>query len=140
MFISQDTKEVVKYLQDFTKNNLRKPNDLEIFLELGAANELSDLTNEFIFTGSAVWNLYRVINNQNHNKEENKNSETELNENLKKIIFHINSFLKFADKDTVSRFNRIYLVESSGAFLNIIDLAHDLSELKLLQNSLKIKK
>lgn len=140
MNISNDTKEVVAFLQDLSGGNLRKPNDLGIFMEIGASNGLGILMNEFIFNGASIWHLSQALKKTKQGEEGFSKIEKELNENIKKIHSQISTFLSFADGDILERIGKIYQQSNTGAILNIIDLAHDLSELKYVQNTIKSNK
>jgi len=139
MIISQDTKEVVKFLQDLSGGNLRKPKDLEIFLEIGAAYGQEELMNDFIFNGSSIWFLSKTLKKTNQGEEGFNKLDKELKETIIKFQSQINTFLSFADEDIIERVGKIYQQNTSGSTLNLIDLAHDLSEMKYVQNTLKSK-
>ena len=139
MLISQDTKEVVKFLQNLSGGNLRKSNDLEVFLEIAAIGGLDELMNDFIFNGASIWFISKALNKTKPGDDGFNKLDKELKENITKFKSQINSFLNFDDENIIERINKIYLIGTGGAYLNLIDLAHDLSELKYVQNKLKSK-
>ncbi|TAL67907.1 MAG: hypothetical protein EPN82_12545 [Bacteroidetes bacterium] len=140
MIISQDTKEVVKFLQDLTGGNLRKPNDLELFLEIGASYGLGELMNDFIFNAASIWNISQSLKKTNQNEEIINKLKSELKDIMHKFSKQINEFLSKTDDDAIEIIKNKYLLQTIGSHLNIIDLAHDLSELKIVQNTIKSKK
>ncbi|OGU15591.1 MAG: hypothetical protein A2X61_03205 [Ignavibacteria bacterium GWB2_35_12] len=140
MIISQDTKEVVKFLQDSSGGNLRKPNDLEIFLEIGATFGQENLINDFIFNGASIWYLFEALKKTKQGEEGFNKLDVELKDNLIKFQSQINTFISFSDDGTNQRIKNVYLQNTQGAYLNLLDLAHDLSELKYVQNKMKSKK
>ncbi|MCL5991149.1 MAG: hypothetical protein M1419_03490 [Bacteroidetes bacterium] len=139
MIISQDTNEVVKFLQDLSGGNLRKPNDLEVFLEIGASFGQEILMNDFIFNGASIWYLSQALKKIKQGEEGFNKLEKELKENLIKFQSQINTFNSFSDNETSTRISNVYLQNTQGSYLNLIDMAHDLSELKYVQNTMKSK-
>jgi hypothetical protein len=57
MQISDDTKSVVNFLDEYTKGNLRKKNDFAAILEICATYNGSDTLNHLIFSGKSLWNI-----------------------------------------------------------------------------------
>ena len=140
MEISRDTKEVVKFLLDFSDGNLRKQNDLEIFLEIGAVYGLADLINEFIFNGASLWYISQSLKKIKEGDEISNKLNKELLETKDKLSSQIIEFLQFTDEATKEIIEKKYFNQSRGSLLNLIDLAHDLSQMKSLQNTIRTKK
>lgn len=128
MNISEDTLRVVNFLQEFSNNTLRKRNDIEAILEIGATKADSILIEKIIFTGKSIWNLHKTlsrsqIDNTNLQRELEK-SFYELQELLAKLIDGIE------ETDLLQRFENVYFQKNSGCFRNVVDLSHDLAKLK----------
>lgn len=137
MELSKDTKHIIEFLDYTSGNTLRKRNDLGIILEILASNNQSQIANELIFYGSALWNSANLMKVQ---KDVNSSKlETEIKSLfgvISKLICHtIELCTEISIKE---RFKKIYLGETTGCQLNLIDLSYDLNELKKVQ--LKMKK
>ena len=61
MNISQDTEQVLSFLDETTDGNLRKRSDLGAILEIGADSGNAELINKIIFYGKYHWSLYQKI-------------------------------------------------------------------------------
>ena len=138
MDISNDTLEVIKFLNQITGDNLRKPGDLAILLETGANNGIDELVNRIIFNGTSIWNMSQRIKRAEVTKDINF-IKTELNKSTSLFREDISEFLNYADDETKARYKKTYIVDTQGALKNIIDFCHDLFELKNVQNTLKSK-
>ena len=137
MELSADTLEVLKFLDEVTGGNLRKRNDIGSILEIGAGTGNHELIDDIIFTGSSLWNLNQAMAKSGTNTDiidklfdEYRRTALILDEKIRELI---SSF----ENPDVKRFNEIYLAKTSGAFKNLIDLAHDLAKLKEVQTTLK---
>ena len=139
MQFSKDTEEVLGFLDFSTGDNLRKRNDLGNLLEIGASFDVFEIFNDLLFTGTYLWNVSQKLKRAQPREE---GIET-LNQELAKSTEELSELLKalsFYDEDLSKRFSEVYYVHSSGSVLNLIDLAHDIAELKQLQNRMKEKK
>jgi hypothetical protein len=139
MEISKDTSEVIKFLNEITGDSLRKPGDLAVILEIGASYGFDELINDIIFTGASIWNISRSLKKATHSSEDTKPLEKEILNSAEELKRYLTDIIIYADEETNSRFQEVYLKESGGALKNIIDLSHDLAELKNVQNILKSK-
>jgi hypothetical protein len=139
MQLSEDTLQVLSFLDYTSGNNLRKRNDLGTILEIGAATGDYETIDSIIFNGKYLWNLHILLKRENLEQDafekllgEIEITVAELTKLLKKLTGSISEF-------DPHRFNDIYFAGDNGAFRNLIDLAHDLSRLKEVQNTLKRK-
>lgn len=137
MKISEDTARVVAFLQETTAGNLRKPNDMETLLELGATYGAHTEINELVFAGSALWLVSKKLKSIESNDQGAEKLAEEYLRNMNNINILLQFFSSIAPADIQKRFAEIYLSEDRGAALNIIDLSHDLFALKEIQNKLK---
>jgi hypothetical protein len=139
MNISQDTEEVLKFLDYISDNSLRKRIDIAEILEIGASAGDYDNVNRVVLFGTSLWTLHLTVNKHKDNSsassiligEMNKSADILL-EGLKKIV------VNRADS-SIYRFEEIYFAKTEGCFKNLIDLAHDLHILKKLQTDLQNK-
>jgi hypothetical protein len=139
MKFSNDTEEVLKFLDFSSGNNLRKRNDLGNILELGAFSGDSGLVNLIIFSGKSIWNLPSTLKMSKLNGDETQYIKNELTNSILELKSHLTQLLINADQTTKDRFNDIYLSPTEGSSKNLIDLSHDLSEFKKLQTTMKQK-
>ncbi len=137
MKISKDTKEILAFMDYSANGNIRKRDDLSLILELSATYNEVDIFNDIIFSATSLWKIYKAI--------KNAEQETEVMEKLKKESIIQADYLKSKLKLLIgdenisinARFEEVYYPNSSGAFYNLIDLAHDLAELKKIQMNQK---
>ena len=141
MIISEDTKKVIDFLNDFSENNLRKSNDLSAILEIGATFGLVKSINELIFCGTSIKNLHYTLKHLNESDSSYHSILNELNNSIYEITKLLTEIAKISDnQDIINRFQNIYLQETNGSLLNIIDFSNDLYYLKKLQQTSKSKK
>lgn len=138
MVLSKDTEEVLKFLDYTSGNNLRKRNDLGIILETGAAFGLDSQINDLCFYGKTLWSLYNTLKKRRSSDEGFSSMEREFKTTAAELISLLSQFKEsFEENEIISRFETVYLAADSGAMRNIIDLCHDLAELKSIQIKLK---
>ncbi len=140
MKLSDDTLQVLSFLDYTSGNNLRKRNDLGTILEIGALTGNYALIDRIIFNGKYLWSLHLLLKRDNADEAVFEKllaeTETTVSELIKLLKELIASEKDFDEK----RFDSIYFAGDNGAFRNLIDLAHDLSQLKEVQNTLKRRK
>ena len=120
--------------------SLRKKTDIGLIFDYAALHNNFDQINDLIFTGKIVWNTYSALKKRNQTDEGYDLLEKQFMESVHTLR---NSICKQSigyTKEEQSRIEEIYLTMSQGTLRNIVDLAHDLSEIKNLQNSAKHKK
>ncbi len=137
MKISDDTKEVVNFLDQVTGNNLRKRNDIGTILELGASSGDAVMINQIIFNSTKIWNLYSKIRKLTPESEGIDLLKKEFDNAVQETLMMLKAVIAEADEEIRERFNDIYFQKTKGAVLNLIDLAHDLGELKKVQQKFK---
>ncbi|MEJ5286817.1 MAG: hypothetical protein CH6_1613 [Candidatus Kapaibacterium sp.] len=139
MEFSEDTKQVLEFLDYTSGGTLRKRNDLGIILETLATQNQPEIANELIFYGSALWGSYRIIKTQS-DPSLTARVQAEIQNLFAKVLDLLSDIVSFFEEDDlVDRFNRIYLKSDEGAQLNLIDLCYDLNELKKVQIQLRNK-
>ena len=139
MFFSEDTNRVLNYLDKLTDNNLRKRSDVGTILEVGAINNLHSLVNNIIFTGKTLLNINKIFKRTSECIRDKELLMSELNNSAEEFENYLKELIQNAGLESQDRFDEIYFSESSGAMNNIIDLAHDMAELKKLQELAKQK-
>ena len=121
MQLSEDTLQVLSFLDYTSGNNLRKRNDLGTILEIGAATGDYETIDSIIFNGKYLWNLHILLKRENLEQDafekllgEIEITVAELTKLLKKLTGSISEF-------DPHRFNDIYFAGDNGAFRNLID-------------------
>lgn len=139
MNISNDTEEILKFLDYTSGNTLRKRNDLGVILETGARYGEDILISDLIFNGKYLKNLTQSIR-KNPSAEGADNLRTELEKTATLLIEQLKTIIDMCEDVAVqTRFATQYFQNTAGAFRNLTDLANDLAELKELQNTMKNK-
>ncbi len=132
MTFSDDTINVINYLDVFSNYSLRKKQDVSVLLEVSASLNIADKFNQIIFLGKSIWNLYQTI------RRSSNNGDISLVE--KEILISFQEFQKNLEilsanfsPEIQNRFKSVYLQDTEGCFKNTIDLSHDLSIFKDIQ-------
>jgi hypothetical protein len=134
MKYSEDTKQVLDFLDYMTGDNLRKRNDLGAVLEIGAAIGKAALVDDIIFTGKSLWTLSQKIRRTAKDEEGAELLQQELAKQIDEIKEMLGNIAAMSNSEEIAgRFAETYMPQSRGAALNLFDLAHDLAELKNLQ-------
>jgi hypothetical protein len=135
MEISDDTLAVVAYLQEYSDNNLRKPDDLAIVLELCALQADAALAQRIITSGAALWRVYRALRRMRRGDEGYRQLEDEFTAQVNEFRLGIATALDATDEEPLlERFQAVYMELTTGALRNVVDFAHDFAYLKQLQN------
>lgn len=131
MNISEDTRRVVDFLEDFSEGGLRKKDDLLILLQSASDSLDHKLMNNIIFTGKSIRNLYTK-----YKKTKDSNADIlqrELARSADELKLMIDSLIP-EDESIRHRFGNTYMNPTAGCLANLIDLAADLALLKDLQS------
>ncbi|MCS7001007.1 MAG: hypothetical protein RML15_07435 [Bacteroidota bacterium] len=135
MELSEQTRAVVAYLQEYSGGNLRKPEDLAVILELCAQRDDAELAQRIITTGAALWRVYRVLRRLRQGDEGYRQLEEEFTLQVNEFRLGIAAALEATDEEwLLERFQSVYMELTVGALRNVVDFAHDFSYLKQLQN------
>ncbi|MCX7930673.1 MAG: hypothetical protein N2663_08155 [Chlorobi bacterium] len=135
MELSEDTLAVIAYLQQYSGDNLRKPEDVAIVLELCAQQQNAELAKRVITSGAALWRVYRALRRMRRGDEGYRQLEDEFMLQVNELRIGIATALEATDEMPIlERFQAVYLELTPGALRNVVDFAHDFSYLKQLQN------
>jgi hypothetical protein len=137
MELSPDTEAVIEYLQAYSGNKLRKMRDVGLMLEVAARLNIAELANDIIFTGAALWRVYRVWKRLPPSAEGYRTIVETFSESITALRQLLSRLLEGAPAEVQQRFQETYLRVAEGAVRNLVDLAHDLSWLKQLQNEMR---
>ncbi|RLD46378.1 MAG: hypothetical protein DRI94_14850 [Bacteroidetes bacterium] len=139
MTISKDTEEILQFLDYTTNDNLRKRNDLGIILELSATYGEVDVLNDIIFSATSLWKIHKTIQRAGEVNEGIEKLKTESVNQADFLKSKLNTLIGDENPDISERFDEVYFQKTAGAFYNLIDIAHDLAELKKIQLDKKNK-
>jgi len=120
--ISIDTKHVLEFLDYVSSNSLRARSELGAILEMGAQNGLPDETDELIFSGKLLDNIFKL-------RAQSKEFETALFSFRNKLANFASRTHSEALLDMVSGVNH--------SEQQLINLAHDMARLKDVQIKIK---
>ncbi|MBL0332422.1 MAG: hypothetical protein IPP08_02040 [Chlorobiota bacterium] len=135
MEFSEDVLNVLDFLEKNSSMGLRKRNDLGILMEVSAHNNLFEVFNNLLFTGSAYCKIYNTLKKESQEYEGYKLLEKEFALTTEKILDLIANILSNTNNDEViDGFQSRYYLTSHGSLRNIIDIAYDLKLLKQIQN------
>lgn len=138
MKLSEDTLQVLEFLDNFSEGSIRKRNDIALLLEVAATYNLPEIFNQLVFTGKSVWNLSRKIKKIDPNQEGadlvRHEFSKQLEEQKRLLAMLVN---QSEENEIIERFDTIYFVITQGAVKNLTDLAHDLAVFKDLQSQSK---
>ena len=135
MNLSPDTEAVLSALNDAVEGGLRKRNDIGSILELGAAANNAESVNAIVRTGTALWKVYRTLRRLQPGDEGYHQMEQEFGRQLNELREHLATIVQPADDDTLQRFDDIYFGMTQGVIRNLVDLGHDLSQIRNMQRS-----
>jgi len=136
MKLSSDTEAALEFLTT-QQGELRKRNDMGVILEIAATNALIDDINNMVLVGKNVYSCYGILRKMSANDEGYKRLEHEFMTNVHVLRGHIGTVSELLPELERNRFETVYLGMTQGTVRNIVDLAHDLSALKNLQNNSK---
>jgi len=131
--LSDDTTAVLSALNEAVEGGLRKLDDIGVLLELAATHEESDLFNNTVRTGTALWKVHSTLRRLQRGDEGFRQLEQEFALQINELREHLAQLMHHADDTTLHRFDDIYFGMSQGVVRNLIDIAHDLHSIKKLQ-------
>jgi hypothetical protein len=134
---SDETENVLAYLDHLTSQGLRKRNDLGTVLDLAAVADTPDAMNDLIFHGRHLWNLYGTLRKAAPGAEGYRTLETEFGNAVERVRMLLATLLVNATNETNKRFQSTYYAMTHGSLRNLVDFAHDLGVLKSVQNDAK---
>lgn len=137
MKLSNDTEQVLEMLDDYTKNGLRKRNDMGMLFELGASNGLGEQMMNLIFQGKIIWTLSTKLKPANAGADGIELVQREFEASLEQFKGLLTEMSNFGDDESKERIATTYLQMTRGCVLNIIDLSHDLAKFKNMQIELR---
>jgi hypothetical protein len=140
MNISDETKNIIDFLQEISENKLRKADDLALIIEVSASYDGFEELKKLAFVGSSIKNINSTIKRAQQNSDGIDKLFQELQNSLIEFQNLLSEYYTFLDEKSKKRIQDIYLEKSQGSYRNIIDFAHDLALFKDLQAKLKENK
>lgn len=137
MELSDDTKNLLAAMDEFTEHALRKRNDFGTIFELAAAYGHADAMEKLVFESAAVWKLASKIKKAAGGDEGFHLIKREFESSVQKMLSFIREIMANAENQTTLRFEENYYDNSRGNLLNLIDLAHDFARFKDLQREIR---
>lgn len=133
MIISADTEQVIAVLEEHSQGGLRKKNDMAVLLEIAATHDQAEPIMQIIRTGTGMWKVYGTLRRLQPGAEGYPLLEREFATQMNTLRQLLADIMQHADDETLQRFDDVYFGMTTGVIRNLVDLAHDLSKLKALQ-------
>lgn len=153
MEITQETRNIIIDINEFSNNKLKNRNDVSLLFEaLRKDDSNKQLFKDLIFTAKYLNGLGKVMMNSMTGKidaqfrEEDKavmessaeKIREEYQKNIELLISQINTLLLQTDKDDMLSFKDRYLSMTRSSMVNLTSLIYDLSWVKKYYNEKKI--
>jgi hypothetical protein len=129
---SPDIEALLTHL-DQRGGGLRKKSDIGYIFEYAAEKSNAEMINRLIFSGKIIWSTYGVLRKNTEQTEGYGNLEREFMQAVNDVRILIHEFTSEWQAEHRNRFEETYLGMNQGTIRNIVDLAHDLAEIKHLQ-------
>lgn len=137
MQLSADTENVLDFLEGFSEHGLRKRNDLGVLFELSAERQADEEMNGLLFHGTRLYNLYHTLRRAGSGGEGYDKLQGEFSDAVEQVRDLMARTLVEAEQEHIERFEGTYYGMTQGSLRNLVDLAHDLSVAKHVQNDSK---
>lgn|GEM_PF-842888 len=141
MNLSDDTSEIMNFLDMATNSSLRKRNDIGTILELSATYNEIDNFWDLLFHCTSFWNIHLTLKRNIDKSDDISKLKIELSKEAEEIRRILTKIIGYESKQINERFQKTYIIESSGTFANLLDLSHDMAQVrKLVVNMAKSNK
>lgn len=137
MKISEDTKQVIDFLEEINEAELPKKHDMSVILEIGAQTGKASLVNDVIFSGSSVWKMYNKLNSSDPTDEKTEKIKIEMKRSFSEIQEHLSELMSLYEYSGDIPLNDNYFEKDQESIMNIIELSSSLFLLKEVQNQMK---
>ena len=138
MEISQNTQEMMAVLDEFSKGNLRKKEDIELIIEICSSYQNGfDTLQKLLFGAKQLWNVSQTLKKVEPSQTGVELLHKEFELQLETMKSEMQLVYGFLDKAMQERWETVYFQLTKGCVLNILDLAHDLGLLKDMISSAK---
>ncbi len=137
MTLSEETINVLDYLEQNAPQGLRKRSDLGLLLELAMRREAHEEMNDLTFNGRHLYGVYNTLRREGAGGEGYRKLEEEFSAAVERLRELMARLMADAEQEQVERFNRVYYAATHGSLRNVVDLAHDLGVMKGVQNEQK---
>lgn len=129
---SSDIEALLSHL-DQRGGGLRKRSDIGLLFEHAAENGEAEIINRLVFSGKVIWSTYSLLRKTTEQTDGYANLEREFMQAVNDVRVLIHEFTASWNEEHRLRFEETYLGMNQGTIRNLVDLAHDLSEIKHLQ-------
>lgn len=129
---SPDVEALLSHL-DQRGGGLRKKSDIGRIFDHAAEKANADLINRLVFSGKIIWSTYGILRKTTEQTDGYANIEREFMQAVNDVRIIIHEFTSEWQIEHKNRFEETYLGMNQGTIRNIVDLAHDLAEIKHLQ-------
>lgn len=128
MEISDETRNLLKIINDFSSKKIKNTFEISALIEAGTLPDGKKKFEELIFTSKYVNGLKSVLSNRSITGDQYiENMFNEFNVNLQKVIGLLKEVITGFDKNISAQFENKYFLLDQESIINTMELIEDLS-------------
>lgn len=128
MEISDETRNLLKIINDFSSKKIKNTFEISALIEAGTLPDGKKKFEELIFTSKYVNGLKSVLSNRSITGDQYiENMFNEFNVNLQKVIGMLKEVITGFDKNISAQFENKYFLLDQESIINTMELIEDLS-------------
>lgn len=128
MEISDETRNLLKIINDFSSKKIKNTFEISALIEAGTLPDGKKKFEELIFTSKYVNGLKSVLSNRSITGDQYiENMFNEFNVNLQKVIGLLKEVITGFDKNISAQFENKYFLLDQESIINSMELIEDLS-------------
>ncbi len=135
----ENTEILIQEIEVFSKNGLKRKEDLALLLFLGYSNDMRETVEDLSFTSKYVQGLFRVLEKASGNADVQNLGQikADITVNLEKVKEMIKQLISKAEESDKRHFNESYLQLTQKSLFNLTELMSDLEWTKRYLNQVK---
>jgi hypothetical protein len=135
----ENTEILIQEIEVFSKNGLKRKEDLALLLFLGYSNNMREAVEDLSFTSKYVQGLFRVLEKASGNADVQNLGQikADITVNLEKVKEMIKQLISKAEESDKRHFNESYLQLTQKSLFNLTELMSDLEWTKRYLNQVK---
>jgi hypothetical protein len=135
----ENTEILIQEIEVFSKNGLKRKEDLALLLFLGYSNNMREAVEDLSFTSKYVQGLFRVLEKASGNADVQNLGQikADITVNLEKVKEMIKQLISKAEESDKRHFIESYLPLTQKSLFNLTELMSDLEWTKRYLNQVK---
>ena len=135
----ENTAKLIKEIEAFSENGLKRKEDLTVLIFLGYSNNMKETVEDLSFTSKYVQGLFRVLQKASENTDVQNIGQikADITLNLEKVKEKIEQLVSNAEEADRKHFRETYLQLTQNSLFNLIELMSDLEWTKRYLNQVK---